>query len=604
MHPVHYAICPGDPARHRFEVTLTIASPDPAGQRVAMPAWIPGSYMVREFAKHVVRIEGRIGGAAVPLARVDRDTWQAPPTDGRPLVIRYEVHAWDLSVRKAHLDRTHGFFNGTSLCLEVEGQTDGPHGVTLLPPTVEACADWKVATMLTRVDGDDWGFGTFEAADHDELIDHPVEMGTFDVVDFEACGIPHHLVLTGVHDADTERLARDLSVICSHHLEAFGAPYPIDRYLFLTMVVGDGYGGLEHRSSTALVCKRADLPRRGDPETSDGYRNFLGLCSHEYLHTWNVKRLKPAAFVPYDLHHEAHTELLWWFEGVTSYLDDLGVLRAGLIDATSWMELVGRTATRVLRGGGRHVQSVAESSFDAWSKFYKQDEDAPNAVVSYYAKGSLVAMALDLELRRRTDDRVGLTTVMATLWQRYGDGRGVPEADIEAVCSELAGAPMDDFFALAVHGVADLPLPELLERVGIVWNTRAATGDTDRGGKTGKLPDGGGGDLGVVVAKHAMGSKLKSVLDGGAACAAGLAPGDVVIALDGLQVKGDLTARALALPPGRTVRVHAFRRDELVETTAVLQPAPSTTVFLTQRDSVDEATATRRQHWLDGTTTG
>jgi predicted metalloprotease with PDZ domain len=598
--PIAYRVQPKDPAAHLFEVVLTVPDPDPEGTVLRLPSWIPGSYMIREFARNLVRIGATLGGRPVALEKVDKDTWRAPGGEG-PLVVTTEVYAWDLSVRAAHLDRTHGFFNGTSLLLAVEGRRDGPHELELVAPGDDACAGWQVATTLTRLAGEPWGFGRFRAADYDELVDHPVELGTFERVDFEACGVPHHVVVTGRVRFDRVRLAEDLAKVCTTAIRFFGEPAPMDRYAFLTTAVGDGYGGLEHRSSTALLCKRDDLPAPGATSLSEGYRGFLGLCSHEYFHTWNVKRIKPRAFAPYHYNRENHTTLLWAFEGITSYYDDLMLRRAGLIDDGSYLELVGRTLTTVLRQAGRTKQSLADASFDAWTKYYRQDENSPNALVSYYLKGSLVALALDLHLRALTDDRVSLDDVMRTLWVRYGDGRGVPEDGVEAVCAELAGADLSSFFDPLIRGTEEPPLSELLGHVGVRLGLRRATGDGDKGGAPARDDGHVPGDLGITAVDGPGGARLKHVHDHGAAREAGLSADDVVVALDGLRVdKGSLVSRVRALAPGTRVTLHAFRRDELLEVEATLGEAPATTAWLELVADADEATLARRRRWLDG----
>ncbi len=270
------------------------------------------------------------------------------------------------------------------------------------------------------------GFGTYQAANYDELIDCPVEMGTFELGRFEVLGVPHEIAVTGrVPKLDMERLTADLARVCEAQIRLFEPrtkKAPFSRYTFMTMAVGDGYGGLEHRNSTALLCKRDDLPFKGMKDTTEGYRNFLGLASHEYFHSWNVKRIKPAAFVPYDLTQENYTRLLWAFEGFTSYYDDLMLVRAGLLTEKQYLETLAKTLTTVLQRTSRLKQSVADSSFDAWIKYYRQDENAPNSVVSYYQKGSLVGLALDLTLRAETKGRVRSTTSCA----RCGSGRATP----------------------------------------------------------------------------------------------------------------------------------------------------------------------------------
>lgn len=338
----------------------------------------------------------------------------------------------------------------------------------------------------------------------------------------------------------------------------------MSRYVFLVTAVGNGYGGLEHRASTALLCSRNDLPFAGMSGLPEGYRTFLGLCSHEYFHTWNVKRIKPAAFTPYDLERENYTTLLWAFEGFTSYYDDLALLRSGAIELKDWLDLMAKTISNVLRTPGRLKQSLAESSFDAWSKFYRPDENTPNAVVSYYAKGALFALALDLTLRAKTDGRVALDDVMRALWERHGKtGIGVGEDDIRRIAEECSGLKLKRLFADGVSGTHDLPLRKLLAPFGVDLTLEVTA--------AAKTPS-----LGVKInaeANVANEIRLATVFDGGAAQTAGLAAGDALVAVDGLRVTPSTLDKLLARhQPGDTVRIHAFRRDELMEFTVRLDP--------------------------------
>jgi predicted metalloprotease with PDZ domain len=593
---VQYSILPGDPAAHLFYVTLVVARPAADGQRLMLPAWIPGSYMIREFARNIVRIQAQCDGKTVALTKLDKHTWQAAPCAG-PLVLHYEVYAWDLSVRAAHLDETHGFFNGTSVFLQVCGQEQGAHEVEILPPVGERYGDWRVATALESAGAKRYGFGRYRAADYDELIDHPVEMGEFALGTFRAHGVQHDIVITGrVPNLDMARLAADLRKICEAQISLFEpqtSQAPIKRYVFMTLAVGDGYGGLEHRASTALICSRNDLPVKGKKEISEGYRTYLGLCSHEYFHTWNVKRIKPATFAPYDLSVEGYTPLLWLFEGFTSYYDDLMLVRSGLIDEETYCTLLAKTVNAVLRGSGRQKQSVADSSFDAWTKYYRQDENSTNAIVSYYAKGSLVGLGLDLTIRAATRGRKSLDDVMRLLWQRYGrdfytpeGGRGVTEAEVEALLEEVAGVSLRRFIERHVRGTDDLPLAQLLAPFAIALE--AGNGN----GAKGKLA------LGARTAKEGTDCKLAAVYEGGPAHLAGLSAGDVLVAIDGLRVNAaNLDALLARYRNGDSVQVHAFRRDELIDLAVVLKPdnAPAFKLSLT---SGPAPAARLRNQWL------
>jgi predicted metalloprotease with PDZ domain len=612
-----YTIFPKHPAAHLFEVTVTVASPAPDGQRFMLPVWIPGSYMVREFARNIVRLSAMSSNRPVAVEKIDKCTWQCAPCDG-PLTLTYEVYAWDLSVRAAHLDETHAFFNGTSVFLRAEGMDDSPCELTILPPAGEQFAGRQIATALrqtqalARLPGQkvpeirtDAGvslpgvksFGTFLAADYDELIDHPVEIGTFTHAAFEACGVTHHIAITGQHRADLNRLCADLKKICEAQIRLFEpdtGKAPMDEYWFLVMAIGDGFGGLEHRASTALICGRDDLPQAHDSKVGNGYRRFLSLASHEYFHTWNVKRIKPAVFIDYDLRQENYTRQLWFFEGITDYFDDLMLARTGLVTPLQYLEIEAENIGKVMAQSARLKQSVADSSFDAWIKYYRQDENAPNAVVSYYQKGAIIGMALDLTLRQRTHGAISLDDVMRALWKQYGKtGTGVPEGGIQAVAERISGLDLGDFFARAVYGTADIDLKPLFDFVGIDlgWKVPGQANASDPVPAT----------LGAKIGGDSNGdAKLQQVFDGSAAQAAGLSAGDTVIAVDGLRVNAaTLEKRIRTYPPGSVVTFTAFRRDEMKTFTVTLQAQAATTCVLTTRDTPAEA-KTQRDRWLLG----
>lgn len=562
-HDIRYRICPSDPAGHLFEIELFIARPDADGQSLSLPAWIPGSYMIRDFARHIVQIDARAGEQPVALEKTDKQTWRVDACDG-PLTVRYRVYAWDLSVRGAHLDQTHGFFNGTSVFLAVEGQTDKPVGVEILAPKDKSLKHWRVATTMPTAGAGTWQFGHYQASDYDELIDHPVEMGEFQTAGFKAGGADHQFVITGAESVDMDRLIKDMKPVCEKQARLFeprGGRAPVNRYLFLTMAVGDGYGGLEHRTSTALICKRNDLPYPGMKGLPDGYKTFLGLASHEYFHTWNVKRIKPAAFVPYRLGQETYTELLWVFEGFTSYYDDLMLVRAGSISNDDYLKLLAQTISRIEQGSGRKLQSIAASSYDAWTRFYRQDENAPNAIVSYYGKGALVAMALDLTIRLKSGHKKSLDDVMRLLWQTYGrdfykpgsQRRGVDEDEMPALIKQATGINVSREIKAWVHGTSDLPLARLLGKFGIELQFDAVSTDSHW--------------LGCRLADQLnAGCRVTHVFSDGPAHVAGLSAGDTIIALDGLRINSEQTLKDLLArrPAGASVQFHLFRADQLM----------------------------------------
>lgn len=604
MEGIHYSIVPIDPHAHLFEVALRIEHPDPEGQELFLPVWIPGSYMVREFARHLEAVTALSGGRPVAISKLGKTRWRCAALPGkrpRPLTIHYRVYAWDLSVRCAHLDANQGFFNGTSVFLAVAGREREPVSVDIHAPEGADYADWRLATTLARFPGDTsggpWAFGRFRAVDYDELVDHPAQMGRFETAGFDVGGCHHEIVVSGAPGADLERVARDLRQICAREIALFEPTRPrapVPRYLFLVVATPDGYGGLEHRASTSLICSRDDLPGPAMTTPSEGYKTFLGLASHEYFHTWMVKRIKPAVFDPYNWLEETFTDLLWIFEGFTSYYDDLMVRRAGLFDDTSYLAALERAINRVAAGAGRKLQSTAESSFDAWTKYYRQDENSPNSIVSYYVKGSLVALCLDLTIRHRTRSRASLDDVLRLMWRRWGrdfysvrdtTGQGLPEDGFAAIVTEATGLDLSEEIAAWAYGTGDLPLAEILEPFGVRLKAAAAAG---------------GSAIGARVAARDGGVGLLSADRDGPATRAGLSAGDVIVAVDGLRMSDARFKALLArMLPGSPVRVHAFRREQLFETTLTLGSP-----FVESRLSISGGSASARRLWLDGGSRG
>lgn len=597
--PHRYRIRPANPGAHLYEVGLEIAEPDAAGQVLSMPAWIPGSYLVREFARHVVSIRAESDGRAVALTKLDSSTWRADACNA-PLTVVAEIYACDPSVRGAHLDTTHAYFNGTCVFLRVHGQQDRACEVLIEPPPAPLGKRWRVATAMRRRDAKVYGFGTYHADDYDELIDHPVEIGNLHIGEFDVGDVPHVIALRGyLGNADIARICSDLTKVCEQHRRLLGKPENLDRYLFLINVVHAGYGGLEHRWSSSNVCSREDLPQRGTARVTDRYRKFLGLCSHEYFHLWNVKRMKPEMFTPYDLGRESHTGLLWVFEGITSYYDDLALIRSGLISEESYLELIARTITRVIRARGRHRQTVEESSFDAWSKFYKQDAYSSNVIVSYYTKGALIALGLDLTLRRETDGSCTLDDVMRECWRRFGEtGAGMPERGLEDVAEAVSGLELGDFFDRYVRGTADLPLEILFRHVGIELLMRSATGKADSGGKAASEDKLIATWLGATLTSRNVFSTVHS---DSPAEQAGITAGDEAVALN----EHKLTAKGLdemlrAHHPGDEVIVRVFRDDELLSLPVRLVEPPDDTCYLVIEGDAPVHTEANRLHWLSG----
>ena len=565
--PILYSVEPFDLAGHRFRVTITVAEPAQSGQIFSLPAWIPGSYLIRDFSRQIESISAKSGAQIIGLTKINNHSWRASACSG-PLKVTLIVYAWDLSVRGAHLDESHGFFNGTSLYLRVHGQEQLPCEVTLIAPPRPA--RWTVHTSLpespsSRLAASRHGFGNYRAQNYDALIDHPVEMGTPQVIKFIVCGAEHELVFTGqIPNLDIKRIRDDIKRICESQIRLFEpqtarAPFldTSSRYVFMTMVTGNDYGGLEHRASTALVASRKDLPTVGQTQAPEGYQTYLGLVSHEYFHTWNVKRIKPAAFAPYDLSRENHTRLLWIFEGFTSYYDDLMLLRSGVINRSDYLKMLSKQISSVMATPGRHKQSVAESSFDAWSRYYKQDENSPNALISYYTKGAMIALGLDLTIRKESGERYSLDDVMRAMWERFGRDfytghpQGLSETGFAKLVRETTGVDVANQIAQWAYDTHDVPLKALLRNQNIDLNWKAASTKPS---------------LDVRTRKQGEQIVLATVFEHGAAHHAGLSAMDTLVAFDGIKVDSSTNTLETLLSryaPGDRVTIHVFRRDEL-----------------------------------------
>jgi predicted metalloprotease with PDZ domain len=580
--PVRYVVAVSDLHSHYFDVSISISKEATArlgaasrGLTLRLPAWIPGSYMIRDFSKHLESFNAKTQNRPIRFAKTDSHTWQLAPFVGE-LHVSYRVYAFDTSVRSAYLDASRGFFNATSLCLEIL-KADLPCELELNSKAWPR--DWQVVTTLPAQKINASGFGIYRANSYDELIDHPVALGSFQSVSWRAHGVPHQMMIQGaICEIDTKKLAADLKAICESQIAFFdpkNKKAPFHQYCFIVNAVGDGYGGLEHRNSTVLLCKRDDLPYSGRDYSSDAaYQDFLGLCSHEYFHAWVVKRIKPKAFAPYELSRPNHSTLLWLFEGFTSYYDDLHLFRSQRIDLKTYLKRLEKTWNLVLRGVGRHKQSVAQSSFDAWTKYYQMDENTPNSVVSYYAKGSLIALALDLQLRHHTKNKVSLDDVMRHLWQMNSlSGEGIDESDIDGAVLFLTGSNFAStwqrFKADFIHGTKDLPLEQLLTSEGFQVSVKSSNylDDADVAKQV----------LGIRTVTVNGWVKVSHVMEDGWARSYGLASGDYLSGIGGERVTptrldGLIRQLMRRLSVGEVVLIQAYRHERLLELQAVQLP--------------------------------
>jgi predicted metalloprotease with PDZ domain len=577
---VHYRVSMPRPHSHLFEVEAAF----PAGPEVldaVLPVWTPGSYLVREYARHLQDISATgPGGEGLPVQRTDKRTFRVRAS-GKAVTLRYRVYSNELTVRTSHLDGSHGYFNGATLLLYTEGTRHREHRVT-----VEAPDGWRTFCALEQQGG------AFVAPDYDTLVDSPFEIGPHTPLSFVAAGVTHEVVVWGDTVPDSDKLTADLQRICEAEARLFGG-LPMKRYLFLVYLADKGRGGLEHQASTALLFPRSAL------QSSRGWEDFLTLAAHEYFHLWNVKRIKPKALVPFDYSQENYTTLLWAFEGMTSYYDNLFVRRAGLMSAQRYLTRLGEALTNLHGTPGRKVQTLADASLMSWIKHYRPDENSPNSAISYYLKGEVVCALLDLELRRATDNSRGLDDVVRLLWKRYGDGSGVPEDGVEAAIHEVAGKPLTAFLDLAVRSTSELDY-SVFSHVGLELAFRMRESSSDKGGtppSRGKNAEAKPkGWLGVGLKGNAT---VALVMDGSPAMEAGLYPEDEVVALDGYKVDGaGLLSRCEDKRPGETVRLTLFRRDKLMELTVALGLKPADVVYLTRVDKPTEAQKAAFHAWL------
>ena len=575
---ITYTLTP-DPKAHQWHITLKFQNPSDSSVVLKLPNWVPGSYLIRDFSRHIITISAECDGQPAALSQTAKNIWQTSPKSGH-WVIRYIVYAFDLSVRGSFLDTNHGFFDGSCLFFSIEGRLKDTHSLSFndLPK------EWRIATSMPTT-----GSNTFQTASYHDLIDHPVELGNIEFLDFEAGGIPHRIALSGHYpDFDRDRLVSDIRTICKTELTMFPSPAPFTHYLFLLHVGDNIYGGLEHISSTALLADRHSLPPHGMTEANDAYTQLLGLFSHEYFHAWNVKSIKPAAFAPYDLDRENYTEQLWAFEGITSYYDDLFLARSRTIAPEAYLRLLAQSITRIQQTKGRLKQSLAESSFTAWNKFYKQDENSPNAIVSYYQKGALAALCLDLAIRNKSSGRHTLDSVMQQHYRDWLDTRqGIPEKQWQARCQAFTGLNLEDFFQTTLYTTADLPLAELLATIGIGLQWQAQP--RSHGGAFLSEPPtetpAPVSDFGARFKQNSDHATLTHVFNGGSAENAALCPQDKIIAIDGYACT-DLAAQWAQLPIGATARLHYFRTGILYVADITVQAAEADTavLYITDRE--------------------
>jgi len=563
---LRYDISPLDPEAHLFIVGITVPCPSAGEVLLRLPTWISGSYLIRDFAGNVQKVSARLAGKPVAIEKVDKTTWRVTTGSAKKdteLQVFYEVWAFDTSVRTAYLDECRGFFNPGCVFMSVVGREYEKITVTIREPDAAVRAeqtDWKVATSMKRAKGTPrFGWGTYEATDYDELIDCPVEMGDFTVLTVKPCGVRHDIVLSDLPvNFDAELTAADIEDLCAQEITFFEPETkkcPVKEYVFLINVTSKGYGGLEHRTSSVLQIPAKCLPSVHDEVRTNDYLKFLGLVAHEYFHTWCVKRVKPAEFIGIDFSREVTTELLWFFEGFTSYYDDLMVRRAGFTDDAGYAALLTINFRSVLETNARSVQSLSQASFDTWVKFYKPNANTPNAAVSYYKQGAAAALVLDAEIRSQTKGKKSLDDVMRYLWNHFRTAgkkyTGESFETIAAAFEAVTGRSFEKRLVELTRTTAPVDYEKALKPLGLAFTA------TERD-KTRSL-------LGISGRGTDAGFLVKNVFDQEAGQWAGISPNDLLIAIDGVRIGNDNLNQLLSrYSEGDEMVIHAFRDDALL----------------------------------------
>jgi predicted metalloprotease with PDZ domain len=544
----HYIVALLHPANHLFEISFSIENWSSDVLDLKFPVWTPGSYLVREYVRHLQGFRA-LDGQRQPLAwqKVSKNHWQVATQGHSALTIQYRIFANELTVRTNHLDITHGYFNPAAMFFRVPEYEGTKIALTILPPQ-----NWHISTPLPATSQPN----TFIAANFDELVDSPVEIGTHAVYDFEVLGKPHQWAIWGEGNFNIERLLADTQKIIETEAAIFeGLPY--DCYLFLLHLSANGYGGLEHKSACSLIYSRFGL------QSEDSYQKFMSLVAHEFFHLWNVKRIRPKGLEVFDYDQENYTDSLWFCEGTTSFYDLVIPLRAGIYDAKCYLSKVSEAITQLQSIPGRKVQPVSESSFDAWIKLYRPDANSRNAQVSYYLKGELVSFLLDLIIRAQHQNRRSLDEVMRQLWQQFGQPEvGFTREQLKAIFESVAGIDLTLFWASYIDGTAELPFDEVLAPFGLMLKAEI----------TNPAPY-----LGLMVKTENGSAIVKFVEADSPAERAGIEPGDELVAVANYRVTAEqLNERLQHYQPKETIAITVFHQDVLRECAVTLgEPMPS-----------------------------
>ena len=545
---MRYEVAMPQPENHLFEVTLTVENWHSKSLDLKMPVWTPGSYLVREYARHLQDFSACDSqGNKLGFHKVSKHHWRVETAGNGQITIFYRVYANELTVRTNHLDRTHGYFNGAALFFWIPDSEKEPITVKITPPA----PDWQVVVPLPEI-----AKNTFRAEDFDTLVDSPFEVGIHQNYEFIAEGKPHQFVVWGEGNLDIDRIIKDVKKVIAVEAELFN-DLPYDRYIFLLHLAASGGGGLEHKNSCTL-----NYPRFNFRDTSK-YNRFIQLVAHEFFHLWNVKRLRPKELEVFDYEQENYTPSLWFSEGTTSYYDVNIPYRAGIYDQGEFLKNLSQEITRYLTTPGRNIQPLSESSWDAWIKLYRPNENTPNSQMSYYLKGEMVSLLLDLLIRTRHNNQRSLDDVLRQMWERFGKAEiGFTALELKQVIEAVAGEDLTDFFNRYIHGLDELPFNHYLEPFGLELNPEVED----------VTPF-----LGVHLKPDGDRTVVKWVETGSPAQIAGLDAEDEILALDGYRVtSAQLNDRLKDYHPGQPVSITVFHQDQLqTHTVTLAAPRPS-----------------------------
>ena len=588
------------PHTHLFEIEITIKRglvSVPPQEQLVMPVWTPGSYLVREFERHVQDFTATdAGGKPLKWEKTNKNTWRVTTNNASEWRAKYSVYANELTVRTSELNSSHAFWNNANLLMYLDGYLKYPSTVRMIAPDV-----WKVATGLPAVPG---LRNTFRAENFDVLYDSPFEASNFKTLVFNVKGVPHRIVIDGEGNYDPERMRRDVQKIVETQVELMGGEIPYRDYTFILHLRSNAGGGLEHANSTALGYPRFGFrSTRGDRTTSASpnpgelrepdYRSFLSLVSHEFFHLWNVKRIRPDVLGPFDYTQENYTKLLWVAEGITDYYADVTLRRAGLITEEEFLAAAARAFQALQNTPGRMEQSVEESSFDTWIKFYRPDENSVNSQVSYYDKGAILGLLLDLEIRKRSNGSKSLDDVMRNLnTEFFKKNRNYTPADFQQAAERMAGSSLEEFFARYVRGRDELDYNAALGVAGLQLN-RGAT--SEAGKPVEKV------FFGADVVQDGDRLLVRRVIAGSPAYEQGVNAGDQIVALDNARVTRDFFNRRLEeKKPGDMINLTIFRFDELSTLLIKLGGRTEGTYSITPLPNQTEAQKQIYRSWLIG----